>query len=110
MKVFCVYILKCNDGSYYAGMTSRIEQRLKEHHTGKFRECYTFRRRPLKLVYHQEFQDFDQAMWFEKKIKGWSRKKKQALIEERWDDLIKFSKNYAEYGSPTVMEPSTGSG
>ncbi len=100
MKVFCVYILKCSDNSFYTGMTSNIESRILAHNEGKYPDCYTFDKRPLELVFYQEFQSFDQAMLWEKKIKGWSRKKKLALIEERWDDLQKYSKNYTQYGKP----------
>ncbi|MFA7688122.1 MAG: GIY-YIG nuclease family protein [Moheibacter sp.] len=103
---FCVYILQCNDDSYYTGMTSNIGQRLLEHETGKFPDCYTFDKRLFKLVFYQIFQDFNQAMLFEKKIKGWSRRKKQALIEERWGDLPKLSKNYTEFGRPEDLSPS----
>lgn len=70
------------------------------HNIGKYPNCYTFDKRPLELVFCQIFQDFDQAMLWEKKIKGWSRKKKLALIEERWEDLQKYSKNYTQYGKP----------
>ncbi len=100
MKQFCVYILECSDGSYYTGMSSDIYARLQEHHSGYYPDCYTFKRRPLKLVYYQEFADFNQTMLFEKQVKGWSRKKKQALIESRWDDLKSFSRNYTEYRKP----------
>lgn len=97
MKQFCVYILECNDGSFYTGLTSDLEGRMTKHNTGFYPGCYTFRRRPLKLVFHQEFQNFDQAMQFEKQVKGWSRKKKLALIEGRLEDLPELSKNYTQF-------------
>ena len=100
MKEFCVYILKCSDSSFYTGLTSDLEKRMLAHNMGKYPNCYTFDKRPLELVFCQSFQDFGQAMLWEKKIKGWSRKKKLALIEERWEDLQKYSKNYAQYGKP----------
>lgn len=100
MKEFCVYILQCKDGSYYTGMTSNLQQRLLQHETGSFPDCYTYNKRPLRLMFCQIFQDFNQAMLFEKKIKGWSRKKKQALIESRWEDLPKLSRNYTQFGKP----------
>ena len=53
------------------------------------------------------FTPCDILMTIEKKIKGWSRKKKEALINKNWDDLVKFSKNYTEYGKPNTS--STGS-
>lgn len=70
---------------------------MTKHNTGFYPGCYTFRRRPLKLVFHQEFQNFDQAMQFEKQVKGWSRKKKLALIEGRLEDLPELSKNYTQF-------------
>lgn len=108
MKEFCVYILQCSDGSYYTGLSSNIEQRLLEHKTGKFPDCYTFNKRPFELVFYQVFHDFNQAMLFEKKVKGWSRRKKRALIEEKWENLPMLSKNHTQFGKPD--DPSTGSG
>ena len=108
MKIFCVYILKCKDDSYYIGMSSDIQKRILQHQTGTFPECYTYDKRPVELVFYQEFQDFNQAMLFEKKIKGWSRKKKLALIESRWEDLPKLSKNYTQFGKPRDRSTSSG--
>jgi len=104
MKTYFVYILRCADNSLYTGMTNNLDRRLVEHRTlNKY--SYTSKRKPLNLVWHQEFTRPDEAIKIEKQIKGWSRKKKEALIKENWDDLIKFSKNYTEYGKPS----STGS-
>lgn len=64
------------------------------------RHTHTHSRRPLKLVWQESFYDIREAIKFEKQIKGWSRKKKKALIDGEWDDLIRFSKNYSEYGKP----------
>ena len=75
-----VYILRCSDGSYYVGMTGDIGCRLQQHQNGTFPTCYTFRRRPLELVYSSWFTDIFQAIACEKRLKGWSRKKKEALI------------------------------
>lgn len=108
MKTFYVYILKCSDESYYTGLTSDLEKRFMQHQEGWFQNCFTFKRRPLQLVFYQEFSDFNEAMLFEKKIKSWSRIKKKALIDERWEDLIILSKNYTEFGKPN--DPSTSSG
>lgn len=80
MNLYYVYILKCSDNSYYTGITSDIERRYIEHKTGLQKNCYTYRRRPLTLEFVEEFQDVIQAIYFEKQIKGWTRAKKQALI------------------------------
>ena len=86
-----VYILKCSDNSYYVGVTNNVERRLEEHNSGLNRNSYTFKRRPLELVYYESFQTADDAIKFEKKIKGWTRKKKEALINENWNELKIFS-------------------
>lgn len=91
MKLYYVYILKCSDESYYTGMTNDINRRLKEHSYGSNTESYTYNKRPLELVFCTEFNDVNQAILFEKQIKGWSRKKKEAIINDRWEDLKKLS-------------------
>ena len=94
MKYYYVYILKCNDGSYYTGVTNNIEKRLGEHNSGDSITSYTFKRRPVELVYNQQFNDIKQAIELEKQIKGWSRRKEEALINEDWKKLRLYSKNY----------------
>ena len=76
MKYYYVYILKCNDDSYYTGVTNDIEKRLGEHNSDHSVTAYTYKRRPVQLVYCQQFNDIKQAIELEKQIKGWSRKKK----------------------------------
>ena len=92
MKQSYVYILKCTDNSYYTGVTSSIEQRLFQHNTGFFPECYTATRRPIKLVFLAEFTDINLAIEKEKQIKKWSRAKKEALINGDYDALPNLSK------------------
>ncbi|WP_418263861.1 GIY-YIG nuclease family protein [Flavobacterium faecale] len=87
MKFYFVYILKCQDESLYVGITSDIERRVMEHNSGKYPEAYTFSRKPVHLVFYQEFTEPNQAIEFEKKIKKWSRAKKQALIDKNYDRL-----------------------
>lgn len=67
---YSVYILKCSDGSYYTGITNDLERRLYEHQSGLNLEFYTHRRRPVELVFHQDFNDVNQAIDFEKQVKG----------------------------------------
>ncbi len=78
---YFVYILKCSDNSFYTGITNDLSTRFEQHQNGLNKNCYTYKRRPLELKFHQEFNDILQAIYFEKKIKGWTRAKKQALID-----------------------------
>jgi putative endonuclease len=87
LKYLYVYIVICSDNSFYTGVTNDVERRLKEHNEGINPDCYTYSRRPVELVYYEYFSDYNQAIAFEKKIKGWSRAKKQALISGDWDYL-----------------------
>lgn len=79
MQFFYVYILKCSDGLYYVGHTDNLEYRISEHHNAA-RECFTSRRLPVQLVYQQAFVARDEALLAERKIKKWTRSKKEALI------------------------------
>jgi putative endonuclease len=92
LKSYAVYILKCSDNSFYTGVTSNIEKRVLEHQSGKHPKSYTFKRRPIELVYFEPFEDVSQAIRYEKQIKGWSRAKKQALIEGNWDKVVELAK------------------
>ena len=95
-KTYFVYILKCSDYSFYIGITNDLERRIIEHQSGKSKSSYTFSRRPIELKWYLECSEPNEAIILEKKLKGWSRRKKQALIDENWDNLVKFSKNYTE--------------
>ena len=85
MYIYYVYILSCSDNSFYTGITHNLNLRLKQHQDGVNKSAYTYKRRPITLVFYQEFNHVLQAIYFEKKIKGWSRAKKQALINKEWD-------------------------
>src|SRR5512141_789126 len=100
--MFYVYILECGDRSYYAGHTDELEKRVAEHQAGEGCE-YTAKRLPVKLLYAQPFATRDEAFKAEQRIKGWSRKKKEALIAGDWERLVKLS-NARHAG------PSTSSG
>ncbi len=80
-------------------MTNDLERRLAQHNSGSGKFNYTSTRLPVKLKRYLQCANPSEAIKIEKQIKGWSRRKKQALIDEKWDDLIKFSKNYKEYGN-----------
>jgi predicted GIY-YIG superfamily endonuclease len=87
-----VYILECSDGSYYTGCTTNLSQRIVQHETG-FYEGYTSSRLPIKLIWSQEFQDVRDAINAERQIKGWSRKKKEALMKGDFDLLHEFAQS-----------------
>ena len=78
-KQFLVYILKCDDQSYYVGVTSNLNRRIKEHHSRKNPSSYTATRLPIELIFTRNFNRARAAIAFEKQVKGWSRKKKEAL-------------------------------
>lgn len=92
MKTYYVYILKCSDDSYYTGVTSNLSQRIFEHSSGKYEESYTHSRRPLELVFYCEFSEIEFAIDNEKQIKKWSRAKKKALIDGKYDELPNLAK------------------
>ncbi|MBI1407741.1 MAG: GIY-YIG nuclease family protein [Caulobacter sp.] len=81
-----VYILECADGSYYTGCTTHIDQRIPQHQSGEY-GGYTSTRLPVKVVHVTECQTVLDAIDAERKIKRWSRAKKQALIDGRFADL-----------------------
>ena len=93
MNYYYVYILKCADNSYYTGVTNNLEKRFAEHQSGEDPKSYVFNRRPLKIVWYESYNDINQAILKEKQIKGWSRKQKEALINEAYDALIELSRN-----------------
>lgn len=75
-----VYILQCNDNSFYTGITNNLSQRLDEHNSGKGAR-YTRFKRPVKLIYKKRYPDKSSATRREIEIKGMSRVKKEALIK-----------------------------
>lgn len=83
MQPFWVYILRCADDSYYTGHTDNLEKRFDEHQSGII-DCYTFSRRPVTLLWWQESTSREEAIAAELKIKGWSRKKKEAMMRGDW--------------------------
>ena len=87
MKTYFIYILKCSDNLLYTGFTNNIARRFNEHQQGLNQNFFTFKRRPLELIFHQVFNDVEQAIYFEKKIKKWSSKKKLALANNNFDML-----------------------
>ena len=85
-----MYILECSDDSYYTGSTNNLELRLAQHQAGEGAN-HTRKRLPVKLVYYEEYQRIDEAFYREKQVQGWSRKKKEALINGMPDELHKLA-------------------
>ena len=85
-----VYMLRCSDGSYYVGHTNDLEHRLAAHERGAI-EGYTLARRPVDLVFSDRFSTRLEAFHRERRIKGWFRARKEALIKGDWDGLVELS-------------------
>jgi putative endonuclease len=77
---YFVYILKCNDGTYYIGYTNDIPKRVKVHNAGKGAK-YTRGRLPVEVVFQQSFETKSEALKQEYKLKRMTRSEKEKLIE-----------------------------
>jgi len=89
---FYVYILECSDRSYYVGLTQRsLDDRVAEHEDGKY-PGYTHSRRPIRLVWSEDFARMTDAIARERQVKGWSRAKKEALIRGDYAALPALAK------------------
>ena len=96
-RPFFTYMLRCSDRSYYVGHTDDLERRLAQHETGAT-GGYTATRRPIQLVWFEEFPTREEAKVAEAQLKKWSRRKKEALIAGRVDELKKAArKNWELY-------------
>jgi predicted GIY-YIG superfamily endonuclease len=96
-RPFFTYMLRCSDGSYYVGHTDDIENRVAQHETGAG-SGYTATRQPVRLVWFEEFLTREEAKVVEAQIKKWSRRKKEALIAGRMDELKAAArKDWASY-------------
>ncbi len=100
-----VYMLKCADGSYYVGSSkgANIDHRLDQHNAG-FGGEYTRRRRPVDLVWAETFERYTDAFDAERRIKRWSRAKKEALIRSDWGSIHQLAKRRA--GRALDADPS----
>ena len=97
---YYVYMLRCSDSSYYAGHTNDLEHRLAAHERGAI-EGYTLLRRPVELVFSDQFSTRQEAFYRERQIKGWSRAEKEALIKGDWDGLVELS-DRSSGGAPST--------
>lgn len=92
-----MYIQLCANGSYYTGSTIDLERPLAQHQNGEGAN-HTKKFLPITLVYYEEYQRIDNAFYREKQVQGWSRKKKEALIEGNSALLPKLAKAYRDFG------------
>ncbi len=92
--MFTVYILQCIDSSYYIGHTEDLDTRVEQHQSKYFPNCYTATRLPVLLVHQQAFYTKEEALIVERQIKEWSRKKKQALINNNWQQISKLARSF----------------
>jgi putative endonuclease len=81
--MFSVYILRCADGSYYTGHTDNLDARLHQHNNTE-QNSYVSSRKPFKLIWTETFETRELALTAELQIKGWSRKKKEAMMQGNW--------------------------
>jgi putative endonuclease len=86
-----VYILRCCDRSFYVGVTTDLDTRLREHNEG-LGGAYTFKRRPVEMVYFERFDSTHAARVRERQLKGWTRVKKEALIAGKLNVLKRLSR------------------
>ncbi|MBI3715612.1 MAG: GIY-YIG nuclease family protein [Betaproteobacteria bacterium] len=92
---FWVYILKCKDNSYYTGHTDNLEARVSMHSAGSI-DGYTATRLPVSLVFSEQFVTRLEALEMERRIKGWSRKKKEAMIHGDWKEVSRLARNRSQ--------------
>jgi putative endonuclease len=90
------YMLRCADKSYYVGCATGddLSKRVDEHNAGKY-PGYTFSRRAVELVWSQHFDRVTDANAAERQVKGWSRAKKEALIESDWQTISDLARRRA---------------
>jgi putative endonuclease len=102
-----LYILRCADGSYYIGTTrSSLDVRVAQHNAGTF-EGYTSSRRPVELIFSQWFDRITDAIESERKLKKWSRTKKEAFIRGDFASLQQLAKRRSPH--PSRRPPAAGS-
>ena len=93
--MFWVYILNCSDSSYYTGHTDNLEARIGLHQSGES-DGYTASRLPVELIWSQECTTREEALAAEMQIKGWNRKKKEALMRGDWDEVSKLAQSKSQ--------------
>ena len=102
---FHTYLLQCGDGSYYVGHTDALEARIAQHERAEI-PGYTANRQPITLLWSQDFGTRDEALAAEQRIKGWSRKKKEALVSGDWTALKALSRKSFDTGLRLRSDPT----
>jgi putative endonuclease len=101
MQSASIYILRCADGSYYTGLTRRsVGERINEHAQGLIKGCYTHSRLPVELVFNGWYERVDEAVVAERRVKGWSRAKKEAMMRGDFAALSVLSKRKSKSEKP----------
>ena len=110
---FYTYMLRCADGTYYVGHTDDLDHRIGQHNSGSLKG-YTSKRLPVTLVWSDMFPERDQAFFVERRLKGWSRAKKEAMIEGDWDRISVLARKpalrYEVSTSSTSTQDERGEG
>ena len=103
-----VYILKCADGSYYTGLTRMDAEARTWEHNNDPNDSYTARRRPVTLVFQEVYDRLTDAIARERQIKGWSRRKKEALIRGDYEALPDLSSRPSRLGAARLAPQDEG--
>jgi putative endonuclease len=103
MREYIVYVLRCCDATYYLGITNNLERRISEHQDGCDSSSFTYRRRLVVLVYTAQFSEILDAIAWEKKVKRWSRTKKEALIRGAFEDLPWLAQRRTIFRKPRAI-------
>jgi putative endonuclease len=96
MRQYFVYMALCADATYYVGITNDPDRRLWEHNAGLSPFAYTHSRRPVSLVYVATFDRVEEAIAWEKQVKGWSHAKKRALMNSNWNLVRSLASRHGE--------------
>ena len=104
------YMLRCADGSFYVGSHKGedVMSRVIEHNAGVHRTAYTFKRRPVELVWSAVFELNADAFDAERRLKGWSRAKKQALIRGDFDEISRLARSKTPKPSGFALRLAAG--
>ena len=98
---FWTYILRCADGKHYTGHTDDLDRRMAQHQTGGFCD-FTTSKRPVALVWAEDFPSREEALSAELRVKKWSRAKKEALAKRDWERLSFFARSPGERVSTSL--------
>lgn len=89
--MYYFYIVRCSDNSLYCGQTNNLQRRIQEHNFDKNKSAkYLRAKKPVKLIYFEEYSTLQEAMKREWQIKKWTKAKKEALIKKKFELLKKL--------------------